>query len=334
MVEYSGYIGIALNLGNLTGPLLGGVVFARSGYHAVFGLITGVVLVDILLRLVMKERTVLKTLRTPQPSESAKPLKPRLLAPSAGPDVEKTATAKTTITDTVSSTPDDISLATSTCPSSTVSRLPVMLRLLFSARFVIAIWGIMVLAMVYTGFETVLPMAVHKVFGWDSEGGGLIFLPLSLPSLLGPLVGKFTDRYGGRWVTAAAFTIICPALILLRLVKENSIGHKVLVCALLVLIGSCLTLILEPLFAEITGRATKLEALDASIMGSKMVGRGYYAQAYAHFNWAWASGNTLGPILSGFIAEAAGWKTAMVCMGILCGVSAIPMALWIDGWVL
>lgn len=290
-------------------------------------------MVDILLRLIMKERTVQKTVRAAPSTASVKPLRPHSPELHPGPDIEKTAASEVTLTNTISSTPDSISLADSTSVSK-VSRLPVMLRLLFSARFMVAVWGIMVLAMAYTGFETVLPMAVNKVFGWDSEGGGLIFLPLSLPSLFGPLVGRFTDRYGGRWVTAAAFTIICPGLILLRLVNENSINHKVLICALLVVIGSCLTLILEPLFAEITGRATKLEALDAGALGSEIVGRGYYAQAYAHFNWAWALGNTLGPILFGFMAEAASWKTAMLSMGVICGASAVPMALWIDGWVL
>ena len=54
--EFMGYVGIALNAGTLVAPLLGGVIFAKSGYNAVFGLIIAVVGVDILLRLFMKEQ--------------------------------------------------------------------------------------------------------------------------------------------------------------------------------------------------------------------------------------------------------------------------------------
>ncbi|EME42532.1 hypothetical protein DOTSEDRAFT_73392 [Dothistroma septosporum NZE10] len=335
--EYSGYIGLALNLGNLTGPLLGGVVFARSGYHAVFALIISVVLVDIMLRLIVKEKPVQKTVRPTRSYASvSRPLKSRVRGPGIARDIEKVAPVENALEvalhDPVSSPQDSLSLSTSTCPSE-VSRLPVMLRLLLSTRFAVAVWGIFVLAVVYTGFETVLPLTVKKVFGWNAEGGGLAFVPLSLPSLFGPLVGKFTDRHGGRWITAGAFVTICPTLILLRLINENNMKHKVLLCALLVIIGICLTLTLEPLFAEITGRATRLEAVDAGALGGTTVGRGYYVLAYAHFNWAWSLGNTLGPILSGFIVDAAGWKTAMLAMGVLAGTSAIPIFLWIDGWV-
>ena len=56
--EYMGYVGIALNAGSILAPLLGGIVFAKAGYDAVFGLVTGVVVLDILLRVLMVEKSI------------------------------------------------------------------------------------------------------------------------------------------------------------------------------------------------------------------------------------------------------------------------------------
>ncbi|KAI3394131.1 hypothetical protein diail_3184 [Diaporthe ilicicola] len=53
-----GTTGIAMGLGLLLAPLLGGIVFSRAGYYAVFGMCFGLLTVDIMLRLVMIEKQV------------------------------------------------------------------------------------------------------------------------------------------------------------------------------------------------------------------------------------------------------------------------------------
>ena len=42
-------------------PLLGGVVLAKAGYNAVFGMTFGIIEVDIVLRLLLIERTIAMT---------------------------------------------------------------------------------------------------------------------------------------------------------------------------------------------------------------------------------------------------------------------------------
>ena len=53
-----GYVGMGMSVGVLAGPLLGGVVFDRAGYNAVFGMAYALVLVDIILRLLLVEKKV------------------------------------------------------------------------------------------------------------------------------------------------------------------------------------------------------------------------------------------------------------------------------------
>lgn len=313
--EYMGYVGIALNAGTLIAPFLGGIIFARCGYNAVYGLIIGIVGLDILLRLIMVEQVPMT-------------FDMKTKAAVIENDVELgPAPLKKTPTISI----DQISIASDTTlgPTSAPSKFPAILRLLYSARFIAAIWGTMVLAATFSAFQAVLPLMVHETFSWDAIGAGLIFLPLSLPAIAGPVIGKFTDRLGGRWFALAGFVLLCISLVLLRFITTDSTEHKALLCVLLVMVGSCMALILEPLMAEITSGASRLDKRDRDA-GFEVLGS--YSQALALFNMAWASGNAVGPVLGGLVMEAAGWQTMTWTLGLLAGISAVPVGLWIDGW--
>ena len=56
-----GFIGIRMSIGSIVGPLLGGVIYARGGYYAVFGLVFAMLGVDAMLRLIMVEKSVAQT---------------------------------------------------------------------------------------------------------------------------------------------------------------------------------------------------------------------------------------------------------------------------------
>lgn len=86
------------------------------------------------------------------------------------------------------------------------------------------------------------------------------------------------------------------------------------------------------MFAEMALRSDQLlkEESDADIFRAGCR-RGYYGQAYGYFNMAWSLGNTLGPLLVGLVNAAAGWNMAVLSLGLLCGVSAIPIVLWSSG---
>lgn len=55
-----GYVGLAMSVGLLVAPVIGGSVYAAVGYYAVYYIAFGVIAVDILLRLLMIEKKVAK----------------------------------------------------------------------------------------------------------------------------------------------------------------------------------------------------------------------------------------------------------------------------------
>ena len=53
-----GYLGTAMTLGFMSGPLLGGLVYELGGFYAVFGMAFGIVALDFFLRLAVVEKRI------------------------------------------------------------------------------------------------------------------------------------------------------------------------------------------------------------------------------------------------------------------------------------
>ena len=230
------------SFGLIISPLLGGAVYAKAGYMAVFVMAISLIVVDILMRLCMIEK---KTAAQYKSLESVTPdngfygtfTDPQL------PEHEQHTGS------TQPSKPyrdDEHSPLLENGPSQKKSRMPTILVLLGTPRLLAAIYGIFVNVSILAAFDGVLPLYVESLFHWGSLAAGLVFLCLAVPALTGPLVGKLSDKVGPRWIAVAGCTMTAPPLILLRLVAHDSTNHKILLCGLLVCCGWCSSFI-EPL---------------------------------------------------------------------------------------
>ena len=250
--EYMGYVGLALNAGIVIAPLLGGLVFARHGYNAVFAMTFGLIALDILLRLVMVERHIPGSRKRRWHGYADEQSQDQIVLLESFPQtqVHMVPTNSRAAYSPPSSMPGNVSTWNSIRRFKW--RTPPVIALLFSIRFLSALWGVFVQALVTSAFQAVLPLAVHNFFGWGSTDAGLSFIPLAVPSFFRPLVGRASDRMGPRWIATMGFVLLCPSLALLRFVDKNDSGHKVLFFILLAMTGCGVTLTLEPLMAEIT----------------------------------------------------------------------------------
>lgn len=273
--EYMGYVGIALNLSTFSAPLLGGFAFHHFGYDAVFGLTLVVLAIDLLLRLAMIERgDAAKWMVDARYEDSA------VVDEDEDCDSDLSASSSSSSTDSSNFCKDDD--GSESMPSTTWT-------LLTSPRLLVAFWGIFVQASLSSGFDAVLALHVKTIFGWNSLGTGLIYLPLTIPSFLGPLIGRLADRSGARWPATIGFLLSCPALVLLQLIDHDGAGQQIRLCALLAFIGLCITLTLNPLMSEVTYVVSYMEETGQIVAGPG--GGGAYAQAYGLFSVAWSMGN-------------------------------------------
>ena len=313
-----GYVAMAMSIAVLVAPLLGGIVYARSGYFAVFYMAFGLIVLDVILRVLLVEKKIARqwdvTAEDTLPEQS----------------LEKPLSAEHGVSGLSELSPDTGAQQT----GSPLQRAPTKGRssivlLLTSRRLLAALYCTLTQATLLTAWDAVLPLYTHRIFGWSSIGAGLIFFPLIVPSFLSPVFGLWSDRKGPRGPTTIGFLVAVPFLVLLRLVDHGGIHQIVLLCALLALLGLALSMAMTPLLAEITYVVGHKEKSHPGAFG----GKGAYAMAYGLFNVAFAGGMLVGPIWGGFVTQGKGWGTTCWTLAVLSIAGAVVAQLWIGGWV-
>lgn len=265
--EIGEWIGFALSgmtWGTMVGPLLGGVIYKRAGYHAVFLTLLAVIVLDFTLRLIMIEtgdafEWLKAEVVVPDESRHDDPEEPQsndgiqhqeLWIREHGEDEEpkqaeplKTRNNPRRGNKTYSSAKIQ---ADETTPLLKVPepkapwyqrRFPGLTALLSSKRLLAAVFGTFVYNSLITSFDDILPLFAHRTFNWDSEYAGLLYLTIPIPTLSSPFIGKLSDRYGARVIALFGFALTTPCLALLSLVHENTREQIAILVVLLLLFG-------------------------------------------------------------------------------------------------
>ena len=92
-----------------------------------------------------------------------------------------------------------------------------------------------------------------NMFNYQSHRIGLLFLVLCLPSFTAPAIGNLSDRIGARIVVGAGFLGLAISTFLLKSIDniEDQYAMSIL-SVLLLLIDLGLSLVLIPVFADVT----------------------------------------------------------------------------------
>lgn len=300
------------NVAIIVAPLLGGWLLATSGFAPIFACTIPLIALDLGLRILVspcptkRERLahdywVIKTTDEGVPCISPA----SSISPTFSIDIDR---------DCVADAAPDIDRTNHTSGSP-------LLALLRQHRLQLVMWANFINIFSLTSFDAVLPLYVDETFGWGSTGAGLIFLPLLLPTLIAPYIGKLCDKYGTRRLLCSGFILACPILISLRRVEHSSLQQAVLLCALLCLLGLSSALVATPVMAEIAyivGEAKPSERHDTA---------SGYAQAYGLYFLVSALATLCGPLLSGLIQRTSGWGAMTLSLGILNGFIVVVL-LW------
>lgn len=317
-----GYVAMAYSIAALLAPLLGGIVYDKAGYYAVFAMAFGMIALDISLRLVLIEKKHAKKWLTETEESVSMPhlASRRTSVPGSGAAGEHQVDSKHLTGVEPTTVPEGDTTATK-------KALPPILILLKSRRMQATFWASTVDAMILTGFDVTLPLFVQDTFHWNSLGAGLVFLAPLCPAFFQPIYGRCVDRFGPRWIAGAGLLLCVPPFVCLRFVTHDSLGQKVLFCALLFLIGFGASLTLSATMAEFMNVCTEKEKKKPGSMGKS----GAYAQSYGLFNVSWALGSLIGSYWAGGIRQAAGFGTMGWSFALLCGVFVVPTVLFIGG---
>lgn len=377
--EKSGYALSSATLGVITGPLLGGIVYRHTGYDAVVALMIALVALDILLRCFMIEKKIARRWQEttpPKPSSSILPRDQNAVyisngtfgSPKSIPNGHTRAVRSMSKPEdeNVKIASEQHSLLQKPVCSDRNQNLPPLYHLISSPRILADIGAVLITYILLASFDSDLALFVKQMFRWNAGGAGLIYLTIALPSLLSPVVGRLSDKFGARWIIAAGFAINFVCVTLLRLVTTNSLSQIVLLCVLMTIIGNYLTfypvltfspqprlctclhfesvdvdfsdlflligfalsLSVSPAASDLTATVEKMGQDDPSLFGPG----GAYAQAFALFNCAIAAGTVLGPLWTSFALKALGWGNMNLCLAIvaLLGVILVVSAFLFD----
>ncbi|ERF71596.1 hypothetical protein EPUS_00585 [Endocarpon pusillum Z07020] len=305
-----------VSVGELAAPVLGGVLYDKTGFAGVFGLSAGILGVDFIMRLLVVEKKV--AARYEDPKQNA-------------PESDTTGDAEDT-----SPTEEDALLPKTekdyyTIPpnqNSIVRNLPV-LYCLTSPRLLTALLLAFMHAFILGTFDATVPTEAESLFHFSSLRSGLLFIALDVPYLIfGPLAGWTVDKYGPKPAAVFGFGYLVPTLILLRLPHAGSgSGQIILYCALLSLCGVGMGVIGSPSIVEASNVVQKFDKANGGFFGTN----GPYAQLYGLNSLVFSAGLAVGPVLSGTLRDSIGYGNMNLVVAILSGVTAILSFVFIGG---
>ncbi|KAL8726062.1 MAG: hypothetical protein Q9166_006941 [cf. Caloplaca sp. 2 TL-2023] len=293
-----GYTSMALSSGLLLGPFLGGVLYEYGGYFHVFLPALGLVVVEIILRLMIVE---------PKISRGS-------LTAVGNSDEVNTSRAS-------HKTWDREAEPLLVKPKDSRSAFAV---LLCSPRFLVAMLSLFVVNSIGCGFDGVLGPYIKDEFDLRATHAAALFLALALPMFLAPISGALTDRYGAKWPAAGGFLIAIPSLILLRLITAGTTMPFLKLVVLLIFVGIAFALAMPPLRVEASKVVEALERKKPGVFGEY----GAYSQAYGLINTAIAAGGMVGPLYAGYVRVWLGWAALSLSMGIVSAVMLVLLLLF------
>lgn len=240
--EAVGYSQTAISTGTTTAPLLGGVVFARGGYSAVSAMSLVTVSISIILGLLIIEPKAVTSDPKGGDGEDSSSSDGSLRSAGQqgdGPTSPHTGEVITAgqSTHTEDATSPLIRRLSKETNGKGKGKWPCYPKLLCNTRILAAMGGISTYSFVLINLEGMIPLFVKTKFHWNSAHAALTFLSWIIPGFLGPVAGKASDRFGSKWVAIGGLLFAAPSLILMRLVTQNILLHKILLCLLLALVG-------------------------------------------------------------------------------------------------
>ncbi|KAL8805544.1 MAG: hypothetical protein Q9182_001913 [Xanthomendoza sp. 2 TL-2023] len=309
-----------ISIGELAAPVLGGVVYKKTGYSGVFGMGGALLAIDFIMRLLLIEKKTAakwqkhdgRSSENGEEQEGDPPVEEGEDGDEQEPLLQKKEEDGYKV-------PDG--------QPKVVRSFPI-LYILKDPRLLTALLLAFNQATLLSAFDATIPTEADQLFGFDSLNSGLLFIALVLPYLLlGPVAGWLVDRYGPKPAAVLGFGYLVPVLVLFRLARPGGKSQIVVFCALLALCGIGLAAIGSPSIVEASYVVTQYDKANPGFFGEQ----GPYAQLYGFNSMVFSLGLTVGPLISGGLRDRIGYGNMNAVIAALCLVTASLSLVYIGG---
>ncbi|CAO3628092.1 unnamed protein product [Cunninghamella blakesleeana] len=300
----------AHTVGFAIGPAIGGLLYEYGGFGAPFYFCAGFAVINFLAILWIEEPLLL-----------SKKIK---LQHQQHPDDEGTSllqhndhtkyTDQEHIQHKKSSSPSTPEPSSVHPPSSNEKEITII-DLIKNWRILSCVLCVIVSASVFSGIEPALPVHLQKVYQCSASTIGFIFVAMVVPAFLAPVIGHFSDKIGRTVITASGLILMAIASPFVSLIYPS----VYLIIPSLMIFGFSSPLTLTPILPEMGEAVNDL-------------GSDVYAQVYALYNMAYASGMFLGPVFAGYIMTHYGFRFLMVAFSLALIACSPIMIDWFALW--
>ena len=260
-----------ISIGELAAPVLGGILYSKAGYGAVFSIAYALLSIDFIMRFLIIEKKTARRYKADLEDENTSP------DSTAEQDEEQQDEEANEEDPLIGNGKQESEFKITSDPPNWVRKLPI-LYCLSNPRLIVAQLVAFMQATLLSTFDATIPTEAKSLFGFDSLKAGLLFTPLVIPYLIGgPIAGKLVDKYGPKPAAVLGFAWEVPALILLRVPQSGGAMQIVVFCIVVALNGVGLAAIGSPSIVEASYVCEGYFKNNKDFFG----GQGPYAQLYA-----------------------------------------------------
>ncbi|KAJ5517781.1 hypothetical protein N7453_000203 [Penicillium expansum] len=280
MGKVMGVIMSFASAGIISGPMVSGLLLDTVGYWLTWSVPVGILLIDIIARLLMIEN-------------------PQHSSPASSDNSDETT----------SLLPPETQIE----PHDASTTFGFWIFLLRDSRVLTALAVTILTTAILTSFHATLPLHTGEAFGWTPRDVGIMFFLLSVPALfLSTPAGWLRDRIGVRLPITISLALHAVFHVLVGVAGNKHFPWATLQNrgpALYISSIICLG-VLRPFVTgvgpvEVTASVRAYEKETPGIFGP----RGGLSRVYAMTDVAATSGMTIGPAISGFLRERFGYTS-------------------------
>ncbi|KAI8600569.1 major facilitator superfamily domain-containing protein [Dissophora ornata] len=279
-----GKVMIGQTLGLMVGPPVGGLLQDHVGVKAPYVFCLVLIAIDLMARLLIIEprSAKVKAIRKFQKQQQEQQLQENEKAADTaeGPFPHQQATP-------------------------TIVKMTTMRGLLSNKRLATALVVSFIQAFLIAALEPVLPLYLADRFNLSKTQIGVTFLSISIPSIVAPIAGWFSDKHGAKIMSGTAIAL-CGIFVVVLGIPGIPLWAMIL---FLVGTGATCTIYITPVLGEISAVV-------------RVTGEGDgFARAFALFNMCFSLGMVAGPLLGSLIYQ----ETSMLWTCVLIGLVTVMM---------